>query len=246
MANFCGSCGQKLTSAQYCQNCGAAQNPETESANDSKTISQMTVGEIGQTIKTNVQAMQVEAADEDNATINVGGNNVRIGTIIKIIGVALCFFFFLPLFTVSCAGETISFSGFNSTFGRTIAIGGGFWGGSERLSGNFLSVLILLVPAALFSIFQFKKNISFVQGKLFKTSLALSVCGLIVLIIFALVVSNRVSGESGGTLRVSFTFWYYFSVVLYIISSAISYWCFKTTNKTTSQDSDPTQGSENT
>ena len=173
--------------------------------------------------------VKLEVLDKDNVSVNVSGNKVNAGTIIKVIAIVLCLLFFLPMFTVSCGNMTISISGLESTFGKTVSS----FGSSERIPGNFLTIFLLLIPLSLFSAFQFRKSLSFTRGNLFTVSMGVSGSGFLALIIFVMSVNARISQEGEGILTVTFTFWYYFSLILYVISCLFSYICFNSAKKAT-------------
>jgi len=231
MAKFCSKCGNALPEEDApCPNCEVTEQPAAETMAPKKTISQMTIGEIGQSVKESAQSVKFDAASEDIASVTIGGNKVKISTIIKIIAIGLCILFFLPLFSVSCTGMKLSFNGLDATLGKTISM----YGSKEKIDGNFLAIFLLLIPAALFSAFQFKQKISFVAGKLFKISTGLSVLGLIGFIILTFTVNNYAEQNLATA---SFTFWYYLSILLYLIAGAISIGCVLSGKKTEQQDS---------
>jgi hypothetical protein len=138
------------------------------------------------------------------------GKNAKIGTIIKVIALVLCVLFFLPLVTVSCAGAVESFSGLDSAIGK------------EYVSGNFLAILMLLIPVALFVIFQFKKKRTFIQGKVFVLSTVLSVVGLVIFIAYPVIVIGIMIENVGEVLPFRLTPWYFLSVILYIVNLILS------------------------
>jgi len=166
----------------------------------------------------------LDVADEDAANVNIAGKKLKIAMIIKIVALLLCLLFFLPMFTVSCSGMTISFSGADSAFGKTISI----YGSSERIAGNIFAIALLLIPAMLFLTFLFKKKFAAINGKRFKVSTVISVLGVVALIIFAIAVNNKISAEG---LTPKYTFWYYLSIILYIVAGIASYWCASSVKK---------------
>jgi len=168
-----------------------------------------------------------DVEEKDETSINFGGNRVKLGTIIKALAIVLCLLFFLPLYTVSCGDVTVPFSGLDSTFGKTVTT----FGGSENVPGNFLTLFLFLIPVALFSVFQFSKSLSFTKGKLPAISTGLSASGLLAIIIFAISINTQVSREGEGLLTLEYTFWYYLSVIIYIICSIVSYVCFMSIKK---------------
>jgi len=191
MSKFCSKCGNAIPEGSFsCPNCSPSQV--------SKPIG-------------------FAAENEDGAMVVILGNQVKALTVIKIIAVALAILFFLPLFSVSCEGMQISFSGWDSAFGKTVAA----WGmGAERIGGNIMAIFLLLIPIALFVAVQFKENFSFLQGKLFNATLGLSVMGII-----GFIALNISVGAEATIFRVNFTFWYYLSIILYILSGILSFGC---------------------
>ena len=171
--------------------------------------------------------VNLEVIDRDNISVNVSGNKMAAGTIIKVIAIVLCLLFFLPMFTVSCGNMTISISGLDSTIGKTVSS----FGMNERIPGNFLTIFLLLIPASLFCVFHFRRSLAFAQGNLFALSMGVSGSGFLALIIFVMSVNARISAEGEAFLDVKFTFWYYLSLILYVISCTISYMCFRSAKK---------------
>ncbi|MCL2078774.1 MAG: hypothetical protein FWH17_02905 [Oscillospiraceae bacterium] len=185
-----------------------------------------------------VKAVDFDVAEEDNAALIIQGKTkVKISLIVRIAAVVLCVFFFLPMFSVSCSGMTLlSFSGLNSTIGASISSPYGY-GEPEKIDGNFLAILLFLIPAALFIAYQFKSKLSFLHGKLFAAGTVLSGLGVLNLIIFAVLVNSKISGETEGMslssvgASLDFSFWYYFSYFLYVVSGALAFMCMQTAKK---------------
>ena len=141
-------------------------------------------------------------------------------TVIKIVALVLCIAFFFPLFTVSCQGrEVASFSGWSSTFGKTIDMG---MAGVNKIDGNFLVVLLFLIPAALFILFLIKKNAAFCTSKTFYISTGLSIIGVIGYIVFNSGVKKAVMEYTGMSFTLDFTFWYYLAIILYVSIATLS------------------------
>ena len=236
---FCSTCGTQLPdNSKFCDNCGTATDApvqtsgpvyappnsqvyqNTQQPTKSKSISQITIGEIGQSIKLNAQ-------DEDMVYLVIAKKTININLIIKIIALALCVLFFFPMFSVSCQGIKISFNGWDSAFGKTIesSLGSMFSEKkSDKINGNFMAIFLFLVPAILFIMFQFKKNLSFIKGKLFFVSTGLSAIGVMSFITYAIAINNAIEKQMGdiGKLAVKFTFWYYLSIILYILTGLTS------------------------
>lgn len=224
MGKFCTKCGNEMPAdGSPCPNCEPAQVSEPENKEPGKSISQMTVSEIGQSFKANAQSIKIEPEDADHAAVNVGGNKVKVATIIKGIAIALAVMYFLPWFTVSCSGVKITFSGFNATFGKYVH----FYDTPQWVGGSIAALFLLLIPAALFAIFHFEKKMPFISGKMFIISTILSAVGLIGFI----GVGNSINTAGGGYIVPSYSFWYYFSMILYIATGVISLFCIKTAKK---------------
>jgi len=213
MSKFCGKCGGALSSENtFCPNCGNATKPTAENRMSVDPVSKSTL---------------FDATTDENATVKIGGNKIKAATIIKVVALALCVLFFLPMFSVNCSGITITFTGLNAAFGKTIS----FFGVSEKIDGNLAAIFLLIIPAALFASLQFKKNSSVVSGKLFKISTGLSALGLLGFIIFTVAVNNEVYEQTGGMVSPQYTFWYYLSILLYLIAGAISIGCILSVKK---------------
>lgn len=215
MAKFCTSCGNPLPGdGSPCPNCLTEQPPAAPAAAPSSTVSQMPSVEIGQPLG---GSAKLSFEDEEETVVNLGNFRIKAATIIKLVAIGLFILFFLPLFSVSCEGMKITFSGVNAAFGKTVSV----FGTNERVNGNLIAIFLLLIPAALFCVFQFKKKLSFVSGKLFQISTGLAALGLLVCIILSSSV-NKMAAEN--MMIAQFTFWYYLTIILYIGSGFISAW----------------------
>ena len=199
MAKFCVQCGYEFSDDNaYCPNCD----------NEPLHQPQRHYTKAGGHLNYN---------DEDAVSIEVGGTKLKVSKIIKGIALCLMLFFFLPLFVVGCQGMQVEFSGWNATVGQSMYI----MGMRERINGNIMAGFLFLIPLALFVIFQFKKKLHFVNGKLFLFSTGLSALGLLGFYIL----HNRVNSfAEQNMVMAQFTFWYYFSIILYIVSGIISVW----------------------
>ncbi|MCL1852082.1 MAG: hypothetical protein FWF88_03505 [Peptococcaceae bacterium] len=206
MAKFCTRCGNAIPEdGSPCPSCTAAQQSAAPKTS------------IGQSIK-------LDFTSEDDMLIAIGGNRIKVAAIVKVAAVALCVLFFLPLFSVSCQGVEISFNGWNTAFGKTVST----YGSSNKVDGNIAALFLLLIPAALFVAFQFKKNLQFINGKLFLISTGFSALGLIGFIVLAMVVNKQ---AEENLLIAKYTFWYYLSIILYIVAGLISLWCVLSAKK---------------
>jgi len=227
MAKFCTRCGNAIPEdGSPCPNCAVAQQSAAPAATPSAPVYQPAPGQsAGIPIK-------LDFTTEDDMAVVIAGNRIKVATVIKVVAVTLCILFFLPMFSVSCQGAKISFNGWASAFGKTFQ--------GEKIEGNFMAFFLLLIPAALFIAFQFKKNLQFINGKLFLISTGISAMGLIGFIAYAMGVNSAVAeqaGEIGGLLTPDFTFWYYLSIILYIVAGLVSVWCVVSAKKREQQNS---------
>jgi len=156
-----------------------------------------------------------EGDSEANLLITASNKKVKPATIIKFASLAICILFFFPLFTVSCSDYTISFTGFDATFGKAVNV----LGSSERVDGNFASIFLLIIPLAIFLAFQLKKIQQALQGKIFYTAAGLSVAGIAAMNIFKGAVRERAQSEM---LHPEFTATFNIMIFLYIIVVAIA------------------------
>jgi len=148
--------------------------------------------------------------DEDNATVTIAGKQLNAGTIIKFAALAICVCFFLPFTVFSEGVETITASMVND------------------VSENILAILWLLMPAAIFIAFQFKKNLTFLTGKIFLISLILSIINIIIYgfaYYGSVLEANELNRIYNGTIRISFTFWYWLGLICYVKIGCLSFIC---------------------
>ncbi|MCL2488663.1 MAG: zinc ribbon domain-containing protein [Oscillospiraceae bacterium] len=219
MARFCTRCGSQLQEdGSPCPYCAGPVSPAQPVQPGYPPVQP-----VNPAVK---PAGALQYTSENDVTLTLGSFQLNTALLIKIIAAVLCVIFFLPLFNVSCAGTSlISFNGLDSTFGKDISSGFGDFGGSEKVSGNFLAIFLLLIPAALFIALQFKKNLAFLEGRMYQAAAALSVLGVIAFIVFRIGVSGKVASymeDAGSVITAKFTFWYYLSILLYIVIGGIS------------------------
>lgn len=226
---FCKDCGNQIPEDRStCPNCQNGTSTGT-----GKPLSQMTFGEMGQTV---TGAFNV--SDEDTASLTIAGKTVKIATALKIIAIALFVIFFFPLFTVSCSNTSINFNGMNAVFGKTVEV----MGEKSKIDGSFIVIILLLVPAAQFAAIHFKKNFEFIKGKLYLISTALSVLGLIGFMFLTSEV-NKKAEESMATVK--YTFWYYLSIILYIVAGIVSLMCVISSKKNSTPPLPPNEYQNN-
>ena len=70
-------------------------------------------------------------------------------TVMKISSIILIIIFFIPYFSVSCGGQAVQITGIDMTFGKEI--------GMQPHQGNFVMILLLLLPVAMLVISFSKK-----------------------------------------------------------------------------------------
>ncbi|MCL1867103.1 MAG: hypothetical protein FWF82_06815 [Oscillospiraceae bacterium] len=173
--------------------------------------------------------VNVNAIYEDHATISVAGKSFRLAGIFKIAAfVLLGIFLVLPMYTKMYHSSPISFSGLYVITGKQITSG---------IVTNFnpVAILLLLIPVALFLLFQFKENLEFVQDKLFIFSAGICGLGFLILIVIAIMASGQnvfpmAGGEvvlSGATLSAGFVL----SMITYLLFGGISALCILSQKK---------------
>jgi hypothetical protein len=170
---FCGGCGAKISADEkFCNSCGAANvNAAAPAPAPSGT---MTAGPgellIGNFAKFN-------AVDEDAAFVNVANVSLKANILFLILAGVGLLMFFLPFFSFSWGGWSLA-----NLSGWDLAFGSG--------TTNFFAVVLFFVPFVLGAAFLLKKQLPFLQGKLFLTATIVSGAGLILLILLAVDVSN--------------------------------------------------------
>jgi uncharacterized Zn finger protein (UPF0148 family) len=254
MAKFCNQCGGALPEgSKACPNCGTMliaqtiEKPERIIEKPVQTIEkpEQTAEKPEQTAEKPVQtavepeqaAVEPEqaaeeadfsvsigeksigfnVADEDNSSVNVAGKELKVALLLRIAAGSLLFIFALfPMYAIRFTlwGVTTSenLNGLNVIF---------------RQSGfilTLIALILLMIPVALFLLFQFKKelekSIPALKGNLFLASTGLCGAGVFGLIIFGAVVDNMSSGYA-----TVLTIGYVLSMLIYLAAGAVSLMC---------------------
>jgi hypothetical protein len=165
--------------------------------------------------------VMLNATDEDKAYINAFGKTIMANFIFKIASLILTVAFFMPFFSIQI--RMFGVSAGQSMNGWTTLVG------LEGASGSFMAIFLLLIPIAIFVLFQFKgqlmQKFPFIKGKLFTFSTGGFVLGFIVLFIVRSSVSGTFRGMAGG----AFGFW--LSLFVYLIAGIVSIGCFLSARK---------------
>jgi len=250
MANFCNECGKPIT-GKFCSNCGTSQQQAPQQyANKQSDYHQPYQNRAQPSLRNNSYEKNTRetlyANDEINSTIRIFGKSCRVNIIIRTIAIILCVFFFLPYFSVHLeSGRSMSFtdSFFDQHFGIELnrdryseqitfitydLLSELDWDLIQILNGSIFAILLILIPAALFAIYNFYRFIQFVKGKLFFASTILSIAGLLINILYAIIIFNRIFTIDVRYLGMNFdlipyfSFWFYFAIVLYVSCIVIS------------------------
>jgi len=206
---FCGKCGNKNEDAmKFCGKCGAPMGDGTPSVSPGV----MAPPPSARPGCIEVGPIKLNAIDENNADVNAFGKLLKASFVFKIASVLLAIFFFMPFFSFDIrmfgvrAGQ--SMSGWTTAFG----MGG--------VGSTTIAVFLLLIPIALFVLFQFKAQLearfAFIKGRLFTLSSIGFVAGLLVLFL----VRSRLNNLSVGNVSNSLGFW--LSLLVYLVASAAS------------------------
>ena len=210
--SFCTKCGNQINEGvRFCSKCGGAvEMPEAK-----QPLQHLSPDE-----HTKMGSLQFNVPDEDNSTVTIAGKVLKISFLMKVISLAACVLFFLPLATLSERGESLS-----------INLAG-------SLAQSPVDILFLLVPAALFAAFQFKQikqKFAFLSGKLFYISLIISILAVIAFVLMAIgntsMVNNMNMSHYYSNIKISFTFWYWLTLILYASMGFLSIMCIKTLKK---------------
>lgn len=199
---FCGKCGTKNEEGiKFCGGCGSAiasQHPtvEKEASAPVSAIGQVAVGPI-----------TITAITKESGRIAIGSKVFTTAFFFKCMSLLLAVLFFMPMFSVRIrmfgfsAGGRLS--GWNAAFG------------SEGASGSFVAIFLLLIPVALFALFQFKAQldgkIEFVRGKRFSLAIWAFALGFA----FLFITRSSLNSTFGGHVGVAFGF--VLSVILYLL-----------------------------
>jgi len=152
-----------------------------------------------------------EVPDEDNATVTIAGKQLNVGLLVKIMSLAICACFFLPYMNIY---GMLSASGSYSLFNESRYQAFGY--------------IFLIVPALIFVAFQFKSNLKFLQGKLFLIMIIISAIGVFIYGNNALTTVREVYEYNdwyNGVARVSFTIWFWITLLSYAAIGFISIMC---------------------
>jgi len=201
---FCGKCGNKNEEGmKFCGSCGAPVG-ETTATPKSMNAKEIVVGFV-----------KLNASDEDNAIVTVADKVIKANFIFKVASVLLVVAFFLPMFSIQV--RMLGISAGQSINGWTAAFG------LEGAGGSFMAIFLLLIPIAIFVLFQFKTQletkIAFVKGKLFTLSTVGFCLGFVVL----LFVRSSANSIWRGNIGNSAGFW--LTLLFYLIAGVVSVGC---------------------
>ena len=246
---FCTNCGKPIA-GKFCSHCGTAQQQiSQESANmqpdyyqPQQNYSQPQYGKQSQSAKAHAHDNRIplNTNNEINETIELFGKCIRVSIIIRTIAIILCVFFFLPYFTTNYsyfwlgAGHQskrttyVTYELMTELNVRHDTIRG------TIVNGSIFALLLILIPAALFAIYNFYKYIQFVKGKLFVVSRILSIAGLLINILYAIIITSSLFNIASGMVRqygsvsnITYThyysFWFFLAIILYVWCSVVSF-----------------------
>ena len=194
---FCSKCGTKNEAIMnFCGSCGGA-------------LGQQSAPPMNPTgAMPSAGSMKFEAVPEDTASIIVAGISIKAGVIFRIVSVLLLIMYFVPFFTIDVRlfGVRISesFNGWNTTFGI------------DGQGGTFVGIFPLLIPIALFLLFQFNSSFKFAAGKLFFASTILLALGILALIIIGIIIGDAFQGHANASAGLVISY------IFYILAGAIS------------------------
>lgn len=89
--------------------------------------------------------------------------------VLKILALIMEICFFLPMITVSCSGQEKTISGLDATFGTEVSV----MGYTEKIDGNMLCILLMVIPLAILAVLFVKKMYEHKFGYLMITAGAL-------------------------------------------------------------------------
>lgn len=161
------------------------------------------------------------AATEDNDVV-MKKCHLKGKVILKLLLLIVELFFFMPFCTVSCSGYDVSLNGVKSSFGFEVY--------GEKVDGNPLCLLLLILPIVMIAVFFIKK---IKQNKMIY--LIISGCSLIDAIILLVYKSKITSMSEEQMLDVNFNSGYYLSLtgnILILLISAFMFYVIYTARST--------------
>lgn len=155
----------------------------------------------------------------------------KLSVILKLLLFCAAIGFFFPMFTISCGNETnkLTFNGWTATFGTTVDTGFS----SQRIEGNPLCMLLLLLPVISIIILVIKNKLSNLVKYII--SLFSSASSIFILQILKNRVINEVKYSNYGIFNVKFEWGYKFMFIvnnIIVIISAIILYLILKENKT--------------
>jgi len=233
MANFCSECG-KTISGKFCSNCGIEQQQESYKSANTQYEEQSSDQDVH--FKRNSARAVLNTNNEINSTIKIMGIQCRISIIIRTIAVILSVFYFLPYFSIITRATNLSSRVIShhhpNTYTTYELMTELKYNSSSILSGSIFALLLILIPVALFAIYNFYRYIQFLKGNLFVASIILSFAGLLMNFVYAMIITSSVSelsiryhqGLIGShlTLTTSFTLYFYLALILYVLCIIVS------------------------
>ena len=206
---FCGQCGNKNeVGTKFCGKCGAVvETPGGASPIDVIPGGDKPLGTV------EVGPIKIVATDKDTGAISIAGKTFSTNFFFKLMGLLLAIAFFLPMFSIQVR-----------IFGMSAGSSFNGWGAAFGEGSSIIAIFLLLLPVAVFVMFQFKKqldiNVSFIKGRRFTLAIATFALGFILL----LALRNSLGNNFGGNIGVSAGF--VISVILYLLSGVIALGCF--------------------
>lgn len=184
-------------------------------------------------MKVNINA--AKTINEPIEDIVIPKTKVKVLRIVKylLLFAMVCFFF--PFFTVSCGttANSITFNGWTSTFGTIVNTGFS----TEKIDGNLLCILLLLLPVASFIILTIKSKLS--EGINFIICSLSSLISVIELIAYRIKVIEKIEESGYGSLDLKFEWGYKLSLIVHIaifIITAYASFIIFTRNRNTKSD----------
>jgi len=238
---FCTNCGKSIA-GRFCSHCGTAQQQlQYQQPQYQQSQHQLQPLNPARNVKDN--RILLNTNDEINETIDLFGKRVRVSITVRTIAIVLSVFFFLPYFTATFkyfwSGQRLSEQSTFVTYEfltelQFLGFSGVIGGRPIILNGSIFALLLILIPVALFAIYNFYRYLQFVKGNLFVVSIILSIAGLLINILYAIIITSSVVGiatglpqQSGSVSSISFThhfsFWFFLAIILYVLCSIISY-----------------------
>lgn len=142
---------------------------------------------------------------KENPEPSKSGFRLNVKNIVRILALVGMVFFFVPTFLVSCSGQTMKLSVMDCMMGLEVQ-------GEKLTDAHPVCILYLLIPIAIFAIWQLKKQLNEKQMVLIAT-----ICSVVDLVMWFILSSQVKAAAEENYCSAKPTIAYWINVILWIV-----------------------------